>query len=917
MATIQQIKERIDLHDLADRLGLKRGKGKGSNYHSPHHDDTTPSLSIYNDKHTGETKWKDFSNPGAGGSCIDLVMYCQRVETGEAVKLLHEWYQIPFDKPAPDQTQPQSKIEYLASQCKGNEQQIKAYLCGRGISDAAVEHAIKQGTLGFNTWCSDQVPAGVVGHHGPAVAFIVKTLNPGHVVAVDKRFLNPELNGGVKTQSSGKKSGYVWTADIKKLKRAHTVYAVESAINALSVDSCDMRGTAAFALRGTGNVDTVDFHFLNGKRVVICLDNDKPTHEGKYPGQEASWALYERLTAMNVSCHIVDQEDWTEPGFNDVNDIIQAEKPAGLKTRLAKFSPWIIPGVSGAEGYEGPRRIFLPSHDFSSYWRYRAKEDFTTYIKKRDTDSDGNVSLEFQDLCGFRVASVSRVTIAGSMATMTGEEDTQPSTKFAVSVQTPRHGNRLIRRVFEDERLHNVDMWGKFGPVYSPKGFLRMINIMERGAHLGARDAINFVGLAWQQGKPVVNEGPDCYFTDPDKQCPYHNLTFPSGTESDARKVIEAYQATFSHNAAMQLLAWSLGGHLKAFLGFWPHMVMQADKGSGKSTLIKALERSIAFTMFSGQSLQTEFRLLTSISYTSHPVGWEEVSARAQLVIDKMVSLLQEGYQHTVTRRGTDMTEYIVAAPVLLAGEDVPVKSLTGKLVRVTLSRRKGAPIPDGLPRFPVRQWLQFLTKQNRSAVKELHQKALEHCKRFGRSAGYDEGASRMLVNYAAVLTAWRLLTEFAGIDKNQGEFIPDLMQEMNTHIQETSLDREPWVWIIETLFSEISSGAYRYPFAFRSITGEGEPVNCLVIRTQHIMHHLKHSMHLRDTYNSLPVKSDRVLKRQLEQADIVFKDRVDITIGTKREGHMVALALPELERYGLHISRPETLDHMDGSACA
>jgi len=249
-------------------------------------------------------------------------------------------------------------------------------------------------------------------------------------------------------------------------------------------------------------------------------------------------------------------------------------------------------------------------------------------------------------------------------------------------VQTPRHGNKLIRRVFEDERLHNVDQWKRFGPVYNPNGFLRMVNIMERGAHLGARDAVNFVGLAWQNGKPIVNEGPDCYFTDPEKQCPYHNLSFPSGDVSDARKVVDAYQSTFASNAALQLLVWSLGGHLKAFLGFWPHLVMQADKGSGKSTLIKQLERTISFTMFSGQSLQTEFRLLTSVSHTSHPVGWEEVSARSQQVIDKMVSLLQESYQHTVTRRGSDMTEYMVAAPVLLAGGDVPVKSLTGKLVR-------------------------------------------------------------------------------------------------------------------------------------------------------------------------------------------------------------------------------------------
>ena len=93
--------------------------------------------------------------------------------------------------------------------------------------------------------------------------------------------------------------------------------------------------------------------------------------------------------------------------------------------------------------------------------------------------------------------------------------------------------------------------------------------------------------------------------------------------------------------------------------------------------------------------------LRASISATTHPVGWEEISARKQQVIDAAVALLQESYQYTVTRRGSEMTEYMLCAPVLMAGEDVPVVSLTGKIVRASL-RVKGELIPDDLPRFPV-----------------------------------------------------------------------------------------------------------------------------------------------------------------------------------------------------------------------
>lgn len=907
MATIQQLKEQIDLYDLADKLNLKRAKGKNSNYYSPHHADSSPSLSIYK----GGTRWKDFSNPDAGGSCIDLVMYVEGVEAGEAVNRLHDIYNIPKEKQASSAHTSKSTVEYIADKCAGNDDRIIEYLTGRGISEEAVKHAIGKKMLGFNTYIGKKAEEGEFGYGGPAVAFIVKSMADNRTVAVDMRYLDPELNGGVKTQTQGDKHGHIWTSDHQRLKRAHTVYIVESGINVLSIDSCKMPGTAAIALRGTGNVENIDFIFLEGKRVVICLDNDKKTDQGLYPGQQASWKLYEKLVSLNIACHLIDQTSWDEFDYNDVNDIIQDVKAAGLKTYLNMLQIWCIPGVCVADDYNGPSRLWLPSHDFAQYWRFRLKEDFTTYIKKRDTDEDGNVQLDFMDLCGFRIAGISRVTISGSVATMTGEEDTSPKTQFAVTVQTPRHGNKLIRRVFEDERLHNVDQWRKFGPVYSQNGFLRMVNILERSAHLGARDAINFVGLAWKQGKLAVNEGQDCYFTDPEKQCPYHNLSFPSGTQADAKAVINAYQATFKDNAAMQMLVWGIGGHIKALLGFWPHLVMQADKGSGKSTLIKKLERTIAFTMFSGQSLQTEFRLLTSISSTSHPVGWEEISARSQQVIDKAVSLLQESYQHTVTRRGADMTEYLIAAPVLLAGEDVPVKSLTGKVIRVNLSRRKGDLVPEGLPRFPLREWLLYLSQQSRSNIIDLHRRATEYCDKLCRASGHDEGASRMVTNYAAILTAWRLLCDFAGISTETGNFMPDMIAEMNNHISETSTDREPWVWIMETLLSEISSHKYNYPYKFVMLRSNGEPEECLLIRPSHIMEHFKHSTNLRDTYNSLPVKSDRVLKRQLMQADVVFKERVDTTISKRRESHMLALSIEALAGYGLQVSRPEEMDEI------
>jgi len=897
VADIKDLISRIDLHDLADRLGMTRPMARG-NYQSPHHKDKNPSVSIY-DSPNGP-RWKDHSSEG-GGSCIDLVMYVEGCDVPEASRRLHDMYGIARDLPTKEKKQ-LSKIEWLAEQVLRNAKKSTEYLIGRGISQPVIDNCIKRRTLGFNDWTSDKVAEYQPGHGGAAPAFIVRTMNPGSVVAVDFRYLDPELNGGVKTQTQGEKAGHVWYADLQSLKKAHTVVVCESPINAMSVETIGRYGLTAVATRGV-NVEAIDWHFLSGKRVVICMDADLPDAKGKRPGVEASWKLLEILTGLNIAAHLVDQEQWYEDELNDLNDVLMAGNATDLRVRLDKIQPWAIPGVIGKGEPVGKSRLFLPAHDLNQYWKFRCKEDFTTFVAKLNGDSEGDGQQEiFADLCGFRVAGVTRVTVASAVAAMTGEKDNDAKTMFSVAVQLPRHKNKLIRKVFDDEKLHNLDLWRKFGPVFNQASFSRMVSILERGAELGARNAVNFVGLAWRDGKPIVNEGPDCYFTDAAKQCPYSGLTFPTGDKANARVVIDAYQATFKDNAALMMLVWALGGHLKAFLGFWPHMTLQADKGKGKTTLAKRLERSIGMTLFSGQSLQTEFRLLTSISHTSHPVGWEELSARSQKVIDQAVSLLQEAYQSVDTKRGSDMTSYLVSAPVLLVGEDVPVKSLTGKLVRTNLVQR-GPMLDDELPVFPVRPWLEFLATKTRRDVREMHDNALTWALDQSRAPADDDGARRMSYNYAGFMVAWRLLCEFSGISVHQGDFLQSAVKEMNEHIAETSADREPWVWILDTILSEMDAGQFRYPYTFddvRLAPGEGNEI-CLFVRTSHIMDHLAHTPALRDKWNALPVKSDRVFKRQLIGSGVVVKEDAEKVIGSKRSAHMVAISVKRMGQFGLH----------------
>lgn len=934
-----ELNERIDCEDLAERLGLQRPGGKG-NFKSPHHTDKVPSVSVYTGQ-DGKSRFKDFGTAPAGaptsGGPIDMLMWFKPgLDFVDALKELAEMYGIQRQqqRQAPDGGPPrppaeETLAEFIARRCvddaaaEGGRDSLVAYLEGRGISRAVIDQAIKRKTLGLNTYNGGQAKPGKepkkpgeIGYGGPAAAFIIRHQLTQQALAVDMRYFDAELNGGVKTQSQGEKSGCPWTSDWRRVESARQVFVVESAINALSIETCNIPGTAAVAIRGTSNVETIDWAFLRGKQVVAALDNDEPKADGYCPGLKAAWRLHEILTGLDISCLLVDQADWfedieaREDPINDVNDYLQVHGVDALTKALAKLEPWMIPGMTGDyTQIKGKSRLYLPSHDSHSYWRYRVQPDYTRVVGKTTKDENGGPDkLEFQDVAGFRVAAVSRVQIASPTSTMTGDEDHSPRTVFALSVQTVRHGARLQRRVVDDERLHNLDVWNKLGPVYAPKAFSRLVNIWERAAGIGARDAINFVGLAWRDGRPAINEGPDCFFSDPRQQCPYSELTFPSGPVSHAAEVVDQFRTTFKDSAALIPLVWALGAHLKAFLGFWPHFVMQAEKGTGKTTLVKRIERAVAMSTMSRQSLQTEFRQLTSLSYTSHPVGWGEMSTNKQDIINKAISNLQEAYQYEHTRRGADLTDFLLCAPVLLSGEDVPVDSLVGKVVRSELTKaRRGPLIPEDLPVFPVKQWLQFLTRQEKARVQQLQADMVRHLFENCIAATTDTGAERMVANYAGLATAWILLCEFMGQEPYNGTFLTDLTAEMNRHIKETASERQPWAWIVEKLLSEIAARRFIHPFKFDQV----DEVDVLCVRTGYVMDYMRQTPYLREFWDGLPVKSDRVFKKQLASAGVLLLGQdgeplsVEKTIKGQRVAHNVALSLPALKTFGLYATVP------------
>lgn len=932
---VERLKRDIDLNDLFERLHVTRQGGVGregnAQYLATWRGEKHASVGVY--MKDGEWRWKDYGDE-SGGSAIDLVMKVEGGDFKSAVAKLCEWYGMPMPRAGGDK--PRERVqetlwEMIARESLVTADQAYGYLRERRIPDEVTARAIKARMLGFRDWRNPNRAEGEPGHGGPGITFIMRTLNPGHVAAVETRYIDPKLNGDVKNNCQGDKSGAFWCSNPRRLMSdaVQKVYIAEGPINALSIEAAELPYTAAIATMGKGNIRGTDWRFLKGKQVYICMDhtdkvNTKEGSEmyGYRPGLRAAWDLHERLLAVDVAARMVDQQSWGE-GM-DVNDMLKKD-PAMLKSLLIDIEDCLIPGMPGEPKLSGGKsRIFLAGHHFWNYRKFRVNDDATRIhigdtVTKNPDDTE-TVTPKFADVCSFRVAGISRIKVQSDIATMTGDKDMSPETLFSVSVQVPRHGAELRRKVFEDRHLHKTDKWEEFGAILDPKAFKRMVSVLETTTEIGARNAVNFVGLAWRDGKPVVNEGADCYFEDPKNQCTYWNLAFPTGTPAEARRSIEAYAAMFKDNVALFSLVWVLGAHLKAFLGFWPHFKMEGKKGSGKSTLIGFLTRHTGIQMKSGQSMQSDFRIVSSVSYTSHPVGWEEFSARDVKIQQNVQRILQESYNYNPTTRTQNQTKYLICAPVLLAGEDVPVDNILGKVIQVNLTGRQGVLPPDDLPRFPVRQWLEFLATKDRAEIRATHKRLHEHCKERSRADGNDKGSDRIAENYAAILTAWGLLTEFAGMDTQQFDFGRDVIKSMNAFIAETKGQREPWVWIVERVLSEMAMRTTTFPYKFERLAANdvedgGEGRRVLLVRTQFMLDHMSRTNALRDVWNALPIKSNRAFAAQLEDAGVLVMGKngkpqeFERTLGEheasgtpgRRVAHMVALDLDRLAEYGIY----------------
>ncbi len=932
MTIYQQIKQSVSLSELAVTLGLKQAsQHNGKNmFHGPGGNGNTPSLSIRDD----EGCFIDFAQD-AKGDHVELVMHVMKIDKSEAIKWLCDQYNIQEERENNNYTQKKKSLsEWLAHEAikQAKDARLMNYLTSRRIKETVIQHAIAKSTLGFTDYTKSGKPPGSQGYHGPAVVFIVKSINPQRIVGIEKRFIDATLNGGQKMNDSDGIGGCFWCSDYSRIKKSHSVFIVESPINALSIDCCEMQGCVAIATLGVRNIDLIDWRFLRGKNVYLGFDKDAAKKDGSQPGQETNWKMYDKLTDLGICVHILDQSKWVTKIKNplddeedeeedrkndeeaeefdiDINDMLQGIGVVKLKKRLRIRENWLI---SGVRPKASKNRAWLPSVDMRDYWRFRTTAEHTEFLKTvKEKDDSGTIQeREVEvDVCGFRIANFRTVSVASNSSAVNGGQDDSPRVFFVAYGQNRRGGRYLSKQVFE-QGIHNPGLWeNKLGAIYDVNKFKRAVTIMENTAALNPIHAANIVGLAWLNNQLSVNEGNDCFFAIPEQQCAaYKDLTFHTGPPSEAKIILNAYRSTFTNNAALLMLLWTLGSHLKIFSGFYPHLLTQADKGVGKSQIIEKIGMTAVLSKYTAEDL-TPYRLKILCSGTTFPIAFDEFSNAKQDKREALSNTMQNTYTKAIMSSQTHgMTlEFLKIAPLLIGGEDVAdADNVLTKTVRVTLDMpHRGAEIdPHDLPKWPMKQWLEFLAGIERQQFNNDFESAHAYCKGFSNSE--DQLVDRMVKNYAVLLLAWRYVAAFADIQDTVWSVDSSIVTEMNRHIGATDADREPWVKVIDKITLDIQTNQYPYPYNVSFIHDEGgDLIQSLNISAAHMMDYVKTSPNLREFRDRLPISSKKVLTHQLQKSGVLVKKHhptFSWKTETQRHTNFMALSVVKLQAYGITV---------------
>ncbi|MBF0108029.1 MAG: toprim domain-containing protein [Magnetococcales bacterium] len=847
-----KLKESIDLHDLANRLGLQRQK-EGENYRAPWREDKKPSLSVFADGR----KWKDHGS-AEGGDCIDLVKRVKGVDTQEAMRFLHELYGFPFDRPAndpPDQANHENAAIKIWTKTKNHKNLhfSAQYLTETRKLPADRVTSWQGQSFGYSDWSPSK---GNAKEHGPAVTFPVVNKD-GVVTAVNMRYL--EEGHEPKMRFLGEASGGFFIPDLA-IRKAPIIWLVESPIDALTLTAA---GCPAMAFLSVSMAGAFPFSWLKDhQRLMILADNDPP-------GMKAAATLYHRAISGGVTVQWV---EWIQD-FKDPNDALQAGKSLEqIRTWANKADTSMFPA----------KDVFVPTHEFGRLNHFICYLDTTEY--HRETE-DGP---EYKPVAGFRVYRLDPIIIHHP-ATAIDPSDSGNSARKVLVAYRRTDSNVIQRRVIGSEDISSSNVLQKLGHLHNARQMALLLQTLGRDQR-HSQESVGVIGLVHVGGKLQLMDAKNSHLTD--EECVYHRLHIPSAPPGSARGILEQVDGLMKQHLGVIQLGWFLGSLMKVFLGFWPHLVIGGHSGSGKTVIAGIMQKLIGFDLKESSELQTPYRRMKAISNHLYPVLFDEISRIDPKDCDDFVNLMHVSYRASVRHHGMKGV-FLVAAPVCLIGQDNPITdaAINTKIVQFDMDGMKNE-VGMFTPKtpFPVREWAHFLMdrwdKVKANERLKIHTQSLfKHLKRDPS----DTNIGRLVDNYAALQFALEEVFTFSGYTNDAvWQTVVDLM---NQHLVETALVRRESLAIMEKLAEEITlANRHETPIPFLVDEKEG---GRLFIHTATILPFLEKRGH------HFPVTTSKRLVAHLSRDGLLLGRNVRKTIGPNVYKCAV-LSLRKLEKLGV-----------------
>lgn len=299
MIEFQQIREAVDIEEVAKWLGLEVHGGKTR---CPFHNDKTPSLSF------NKEYFKCFGCD-ASGDAIDLVAKLRHISIAEAAQQIEEAFHINCTVPAkkkPPVIDHTKLTEYIDAsiQTFALTPSAQMYLQGRGFTG----ESMLQFRFGY-----DAVRKAVVIPYGTQSDYYTCRC------IAEKQFYKP------RTEEAGPESLFYE----ESLDQEEPVFVVESAFCALSIIQ---EGGYAVSTCGTGARKLMDAlkERPSNSTLIICMDRDEA-------GKNTSQKLCEQLESMGIA-HL---STTTPEGYKDPNELLT--KDPGL------FRTWLQDAVVRAK----------------------------------------------------------------------------------------------------------------------------------------------------------------------------------------------------------------------------------------------------------------------------------------------------------------------------------------------------------------------------------------------------------------------------------------------------------------------------------------------------------------------------------------------------------------------------------------